>query len=233
VEVCLPVPAAVKVLLFGATGMVGAGVLRECLHDDRVSEVRCVLRSSSGVTHPKLRELIRTDFFDYHDARDAFRGAKACFFCLGVTAVGKTEDEYRHLTFDLTLAAARTLAEVNPGMTFCYVSGQGTDSTERGRSMWARVKGKTENELLRLPLQAYMLRPGYIQPLGGIQSKTRVYRVFYSIMSPLYPVLRRLTPNLVTTNEAVGRAMIELASRGYPSRILEVRDINKVAEQSR
>jgi uncharacterized protein YbjT (DUF2867 family) len=151
--------------------MVGAGVLRECLRDDRVSEVTCVLRSSSGVTHPKLRELIRADFFDYHDARDAFRGAKACFFCLGVTAVGKTEDEYRHLTFDLTLAAARTLAEVNPGMTFCYVSGQGTDSTERGRSMWARVKGKTENELLLLPCRPTCSGPGYIQPSGAFSPR--------------------------------------------------------------
>jgi len=218
-----------KVVLFGATGMVGAGVLRECLRDDRVHQVIAVLRSSSGVAHPKLRELIRNDFFDYQDARETFRGADACFFCLGVTAVGKKEDEYRRLTFDLTLAAARTLAELNPGMPFCYVSGQGTDSTERGRSMWARVKGRTENELLRLPLRAYMLRPGYIQPLRGIQSKTRVYRVFYKIMTPLYPVLRRLTPNLVTTNETVGQAMIRLALRGHPSRILEVRDINRVA----
>jgi uncharacterized protein YbjT (DUF2867 family) len=218
----------VKVILFGATGMVGAGVLHECLRDDRVSEVLAVVRSPSGKTHPRLRELIRSDFLNYDDARDAFRGAGACFFCLGVTAVGKTEAEYHRLTFDITLAAARMLAELNPGMTFCYVSGQGTDSSERGRTMWARVKGKTENELLRLPLKAYMLRPGYIQPLGGIKSKTRVYRVFYGIMKPLYPLLRRLAPNLVTTNEAVGRAMIALAVSGSPSRILEVRDINSL-----
>ena len=208
--------------------MVGAGVLRECLRDDRVHEVLSILRSSSGTVHPKLRELIRDDFFDYHDIRDEFRGANACFFCLGVTAVGKTEAQYHHLTFDITLAAARTLAELNPGMTFCYVSGYGTDSSERGRTMWARVKGKTENELIRLPLKAFMLRPFYIQPLGGIKSKTRVYRVFYEIMGPLYPVLRRLTPNFVTSNEAMGRAMIELAASGYGSPILEVRDINRV-----
>ena len=220
-----------KVVLFGATGMVGAGVLRECLTDNRVREVLAVQRSPSGVTHTKLRELIRSDFFDFQDARDAFRGADACFFCLGVTSVGKTEQEYHRLTFDITLSAARTLADVNPGMTFCYVSGQGTDSTERGRSMWARVKGKTENELLRLPLRAYMLRPGYIQPMGGIRSRTRLYRVFYQIMAPLYPVIRRLAPNLVTTNESVGRAMIMLAVSGYPSPILEVRDINRLAAQ--
>ena len=210
--------------------MVGAGVLNECLLDDRIREIVSVQRSPSGASHRKLRELIRTDFFDYHDARDAFRGADACFFCLGVTAVGKSEEEYHRLTFDLTLAAARTLAELNPGMAFCYVSGQGTDSSERGRIMWARVKGKTENALLRLPLRAYMLRPGYIQPLGGIKSKTRVYRLFYKVMAPLYPVLKRLTPGLVTTNEVVGRAMIELAASGSGSRILEVRDINRVGE---
>lgn len=208
--------------------MVGAGVLRECLRDDRVREVLSVSRSPSGTAHPKLRELTRDDFFDYHDIREDLRGADACFFCLGVTAVGKTEAEYHRLTFDITLAAARTLAELNPGMTFCYVSGQGTDSTEHGRTMWARVKGKTENELLRLPLKVFMLRPGYIQPLGGIKSKTRVYRVFYRIMGPLYPVLRRLTPDFVTTNETMGRAMIELAASGYGSRILEARDINRV-----
>jgi uncharacterized protein YbjT (DUF2867 family) len=220
-----------KVILFGATGMVGAGVLHECLRDDRVREVLAVQRTATGTKHPKLRELIRADFYDFQDARDAFRGADACFFCLGVTAVGKSEAEYHRLTFDLTLAAASVLAEVNPGMTFCYVSGQGTDSTERGRIMWARVKGKTENALLALPLEAYLLRPGYIQPMGGIRSKTRVYRLFYQVMTPLYPVLRRLTPNLVTTNEAVGRAMIELAVRGYPSRILETRDINRAGSE--
>ena len=216
-----------KVILFGATGMVGAGVLNECLRDDRVSSVLSVSRSSLGRSHPKLQEHLRSDFVGYSDAREVFRGADSCFFCLGVTAVGKTEPEYHHLTYDITVGAARALAEVNPGMAFCYVSGQGTDSTERGRVMWARVKGKTENELLRLPLRAYMFRPGYIQPLGGIKSKTRVYRLFYQLMSPLYPVLRRLTPNLVTTNETVGRAMIEVAARGYPARILEVRDINR------
>lgn len=220
-----------KVILFGATGMVGAGVLNECLRDDRVTSVVAVVRSPMRLNHPKLRELIRGDFFDYRDAREDFRGAQACFFCLGVTAVGKTEDEYHRLTYVITLAAARTLAEVNPGMTFCYVSGQGTDSSERGRVKWARVKGKTENELLRLALKAYMFRPGYIQPLGGIKSKTRVYRVFYQLMAPVYPVLKRLAPNLVTTNEIVGRAMIEVAINGYSSSILEVRDINRVATQ--
>lgn len=218
-----------KVILFGATGMVGAGVLHECLRDDRVDEVLTVGRSSSGRSHRKLRELIRTNFLDYTEGLDDLRGADACFFCLGVTAVGKTEEEYSRLTFDITLAAARALASVNPGIRFCYVSGQGTDSSEKGRVMWARVKGRTENALLALPIEAYMLRPGYIQPLGGIRSKTRVYRLFYALMAPLYPVFKRLTPNLVTTNEMVGRAMISVAIHGYPSRILEVRDINRAA----
>ena len=221
-----------KVILFGATGMVGAGVLHECLRDDGVQEVWAVQRSSSGRSHPRLRELIRTDFLDYRDALDDFHGADACFFCLGVTAVGKSEEEYSRLTYDLALAAARAMAEVNPGMTFCYVSGQGTDSSETGRVMWARVKGRTENALLRLPLKAYMLRPGYIQPMGGIKSKTRVYRAFYQVMAPVYPVLKRLTPNLVTTNETVGRAMIALARNGYSKPILEVRDINGVGARS-
>jgi uncharacterized protein YbjT (DUF2867 family) len=206
--------------------MVGAGVLHECLRDDRVKEVLAVLRTPSGKSHPKLRELVRTNFLDYSDARNEFQGADACFFCLGVTAVGKSEEEYSRLTYDITVAAARMMAEVNPGSTFCYVSGQGTDSSEKGRVMWARVKGKTENAILRLPLNAYMFRPGYIQPLGGIKSKTRVYRLFYELMAPVYPVLKRLTPNLVTTNETVGRAMIALALKGYSSSILEVRDIN-------
>jgi uncharacterized protein YbjT (DUF2867 family) len=221
--------AEMKVVLFGATGMVGAGVLHECLRDDRVTEVVSVQRTSSTTKHPKLRDVVRSDFYDYRDLRQIFRNANACFFCLGVTAVGKSEAEYHRLTHDLTLSAATTLAEVNPGMTFCYVSGQGTDSTERGRVMWARVKGKTENALLKLSLNAYMLRPGYIQPMGGIVSKTRVYRVFYQVMAPLYPILRRLTPNLVTTNEMVGRAMIQLAANGYSARIIEVRDINRLA----
>ena len=220
-----------RVILFGATGMVGAGVLHECLRDDRVQEVLAILRSTSGRSHPRLRELIRTDFLDYSDARETLRGYDACFFCLGVTAVGKTEEEYRRLTFDITMAAARMMAELNPGSTFCYVSGQGTDSSEKGRVMWARIKGKTENALLQLPLKGYMLRPGYIQPLGGIRSKTRVYRLFYQLMAPVYPVLKRLTPNLVTTNETVGRAMISLAANGYEARILEVRDINRVGQQ--
>jgi uncharacterized protein YbjT (DUF2867 family) len=221
----------VKVILFGATGMVGAGVLRECLKDDRITSVLSVSRSATGVSHPKLREHLRTDFFNYSDARDDFQGAGACFFCLGVTAVGKTEADYHRLTYDITVNAATTMAEVNPGMTFCYVSGAGTDSSERGRVMWARVKGKTENQLLRLGLRAFLLRPGYIQPLG-VTSKTRVYRLFYSVMGPLYPLLKIVAPGFVSSNEAIGRAMIALATNLYPSNVLEVKDINRLAARN-
>jgi uncharacterized protein YbjT (DUF2867 family) len=209
--------------------MVGAGVLRECLADDRITSILSVSRATSGTTHPKLREHIRSDFFNFDDARDDFRRAGACFFCLGVSSVGMAEAEYHRLTYDITINAATVLAEVNPGMTFCYVSGASTDSSERGRSMWARVKGKTENQLLRLNLRTFLLRPGYIQPLG-VKSKTRLYRVFYAIMGPLYPLLRVIAPGFVSSNEAIGRCMIELATGVYGSNVLEVRDINRVGE---
>jgi uncharacterized protein YbjT (DUF2867 family) len=219
-----------KVIIFGATGMVGGGVLIECLEDPRVRSILLVGRQPSGVTNPKLRELIRRDFFDYRDALADLTGHDACFFCLGVTSAGKTEPEYYSLTYQLTLAAAETLASVNPNLTFCYVSGEGTDSSEHGRTMWARVKGKTENALRRLPFKAFMFRPGYIQPLKGVRTKTWVYRMFYGVFRPLYPLLKRVAPSHVTTSENIGRAMIEVAAQGYSSTILENRDINLLAE---
>ena len=157
-----------KVIVFGATGMVGAGVLIECLEDPRVRSILAIGRHSVGISHPKLRELIRSDFFDYSDARADLSGYDACFFCLGVSSPGMSEPAYHRLTYELTMAAAEALVAVNPGITFCYVSGEGTDSTERGWFMWARVKGKTENHLLRLPFKAFMFRPGYIHPLKGV-----------------------------------------------------------------
>jgi uncharacterized protein YbjT (DUF2867 family) len=218
-----------NVIVFGATGMVGAGVLRECLEDPRVRSVLVVGRRPCGITHPKLRELIRSDFFDYSDAKADLKGHDACFFCLGVSSAGMREAAYHRLTYELTLSAARTLADLNPGLAFCYVSGEGTDSTERGRFMWARVKGKTENHLLRMPFKAYMFRPGFIQPLKGVRSKTRLYQAFYKILGPLYPMLKRLLPNHVTTTENVGRAMIRAAALGYSKRVLENPDINVLA----
>jgi uncharacterized protein YbjT (DUF2867 family) len=170
-----------KVVLFGASGMVGQGVLRECLLDPDVESVLSIGRSASGQLHPKLRELVHRDFLDYSAVESQLSGFDACFYCLGVSSVGMQEADYRRVTYDFTMAAAQVLAKLNPGMTFVYVSGMGTDSSERGRSMWARVKGQTENALLRLPFKAaYMFRPGAIAPLHGIQSKTRTVRWLYA-----------------------------------------------------
>ncbi len=215
------------VVLFGATGMVGQGVLRECLLDPDVHRVLSVGRSATGQQHPKLREIVRDNLFDFTDIAPDLSGFDACFFCLGVSAAGKTEDQYRRVTYDITLAAASILATLNPGMTFIYVSGSGTDSSERGRTMWARVKGRTENALLRLPFKAaYMFRPAGIQPMHGETSKTRLYRVFYVIARPLMPLLKRLLPKYMSTTEQIGRAMISAARNGAPKAILETEDIN-------
>jgi uncharacterized protein YbjT (DUF2867 family) len=218
-----------KVLLFGATGMIGQGVLRECLLDSQATEILLVGRSPSGQTHPKLRELLHQDFFDFSAIEGELSGLDACFFCLGVTSAGLTEEVYHRLTHDLTLAAARTLSGLNPGMTFIYVSGAGTDSTERGRVMWARVKGQTENALLRLPFKAvYLFRPGLIQPLHGITSSTRLYRVLYRALGPVLPLLKAVWPDSLTTTEQLGKAMIHTALQGAPKSVLETRDINRL-----
>ena len=219
-----------NVIVFGATGMVGSGVLAECIKEPQVQSVLVVGRKPCGVAHPKLRELIRSDFFNFSDARSYLRGYDACFFSLGVSAAGMTEAAYYRLTYELTISAAGALAELNPKLTFCYVSGEGTDSTERGRFMWARVKGKTENHLLQMPFNAYMFRPGLIQPLTGVRSKTKLYRAFYAVLGPLFPLLKRLFPNHVTTTENVGRAMIQVAAQGYSKRVLENTDINVLQE---
>jgi len=222
-----------KVVIFGATGMVGEGVLRECLEDSRVQSILVVTRSSVRLTDPKIREILHVDFLDFGPIQTQLAGLDACFFCLGVSAAGKSEDDYRRLTYDVTLAAAEALVPVSPNLTFCYVSGEGTDSTEQGRAMWARVKGKTENALLRLPFKAaYMFRPGYIQPLKGVRSKTGWYQAFYTVLGPLYPILRRLAPKYVTTTVNVGRAMINAAANGYPRPILGTKDINLLAATS-
>ena len=217
-----------KVIVFGATGMVGQGVLRECLRDPDVAEVLTVGRSATGKQHPKLRELVHKDFLDFSAIEGDITGYNACFFCLGVTSLGLDEDRYRRLTYDITLAAARPLARLNPGMTFVYVTGASTDSTEQGRVMWARVKGKTENDLLKLPFKAaYMFRPGAIQPLHGVRSKTAWVQAIYVATGPLLSFLHQAAPKFVTTTEEVGRAMLEVAKRGYPKPILEMEDIHK------
>ncbi|WTW95853.1 NAD(P)H-binding protein [Streptomycetaceae bacterium NBC_01309] len=220
-----------NVLLFGATGMVGQGVLRACLLDDQVTGVTAVVRAPLPTEHPKLRTLVHRDFGDFTDVADEFAGIDACFFCLGVTSTGKREDEYRRITYDYTLAAARALPD-NPKLTFVYVSGEGTDSTERGRRMWARVKGRTENELLAMPFHAYMFRPGFIFASHGEQSRTPAYRRLYKVLSVFYPLLRRVAPTYITTTENIGLAMLAVARRnGTGEHILASRAINEVAAQ--
>lgn len=219
---------AMNLLLFGASGMVGQGVLRECLLDPDVERVLSIVRAPSGQSDPKLRELVHKDFFDFTAIESELSGYDACFFCLGVSSAGMKEADYRRVTYDITLAAAGVLARLNPGMTFIYVSGLGTDSSERGRTRWARVKGKTENDLRRLPFKAaYMFRPGGIVPLHGVKSKTRVYQAFLTVFGPLMPLLYRLFPQYVTTTEQIGRAMLKVAKLGAPEAILETADINR------
>ena len=218
-----------KVILFGATGMVGQGVLRECLIDPGVESVLAVGRSPTEQTHAKLREIVHDNFTDFSAIESELAGYDACFFCLGVSSVGMDEARYRHLTYDITMAAATTLAKLYPGMVFIYVTGRGTDSTEQGSLMWARVKGKTENDLLKLPFKAaYMFRPAGIQPLHGIRSKTAWYQAVYVIAAPLLTLLNRIAPKYVTTTEQVGRAMIKVARDGFPRPVLESEDIDRV-----
>jgi len=219
-----------NVVLFGASGMIGQGVLRECLLDPDVTSVLAVGRSSTGQQYPKLREIVQKNLFDYSAIEDRLTGLDACFFCLGVSSAGMSETDYRRVTYDLTIAAAETLARLNPNMVFVFVSGAGTDSSEKGRSMWARVKGQTENALLRMPFRAaYMFRPGAIVPLHGIKSKTRVYQLAYTLIGPILPWLERRWPDQITTTEKLGRAMLKAARDGAPKKILETRDIATLA----
>ena len=218
-----------KVILFGATGMVGQGVLRECLLDPQVTDVLAVGRSPTGQQNPKLREIRHDNFMDFSSIESELAGFDACFFCLGVSSVGMDEARYRHLTYDITMAAATTLAKLNPGMVFTYVTGRGTDSTEQGSLMWARVKGKTENDLLKLPFKAaYMFRPAGIQPLHGVRSKTGWVNAIYVVAAPLLSYLARTSPKFMTTSEQLGRAMIKVARDGFPRPVLESEDINAV-----
>lgn len=219
-----------NVLIFGATGMVGQGVLRECLLDSGVERVLAVGRSATGRQSPKLQELVVPEVANLTGIEAQLGGFDACFFCLGVSSIGMAEERYRQLTYDLTLAVARAVVGANPQLTFVYVSGAGTDSSERGRSMWARVKGRTENDLRRLPFKAaYMFRPGAIVPLHGVRSKTRWVQIAYTLASPLVPAWRALFPNTITTTEQVGRAMLRVVRDGYASPILETRDINRLS----
>jgi uncharacterized protein YbjT (DUF2867 family) len=210
--------------------MIGQGVLHECLLDPEVRLIKTIGRTATGTRDPKLREIVHRDFSDFGSLERELAGLDACFFCLGVSSNGLSEAEYERVTYGFTLAAATALARLNPGMTFIYVSGLGADSSERGSIMWARVRGKTENALLRLPFRGvYVFRPGFVQPLHGARSRTALYRFFYAITGPALPLLRRMFPAWVLTTEEMGRAMLAVARRGAPKRVLESRDIKAVA----
>jgi len=221
-----------KVILFGATGMVGQGVLRECQNSMEVTDILTVGRTAVETKSQKVRNLVHADLWNYSAIERELSGFDACFFCLGTTAAGKSESEYQHITYGLTLAAATTLSRLNPQMTFVYVSGEGADSTEKGNVMWARVRGATENALLSLPFKgAYVFRPGIIQPLHGIESKTKAYRLFYCLAKPVLPLMRSLFPNAISTTEQIGKAMIQVAKSGAERRVLKPRDFEKLYTQ--
>lgn len=207
--------------------MIGQGVLRECLLDADVARVLTIGRTATGVQHAKLQEIAHADLWNYAAIEDRLRGFDACFFCLGVTSAGMSEADYTRVTYGITIAAAETLCQLNPAMTFVFVSGAGADSSEQGRLMWARVKGKTENAIIRLPFKgSYVFRPGVVQPMHGERSRTAAYRVLYTITKPLVPWIRRRWPNQILTTEQFGRAMLFVVRHGAPKRVLESADIN-------
>jgi len=212
----------IKAVITGATGMVGEGVLHECLLHPNVESVLVINRKPCEVKHEKLKEIIHKDLFDLSSIEDQLTGYNACYFCAGVSSVGKNEDEYKRITYDLTISFANTLVKLNPDMPFCYVSGVGTDSTEKGRSMWAKIKGKTENDILKLPFKSsYMFRPGYIQPTKGLKNTYKAYKLF----ALFYPILKLIFPKYVTTLREIGSAMINVTLYDSDKQILECRDI--------
>jgi len=216
----------IKAIITGATGMVGEGVLHECLLHPDVETVLVINRKPCNTEHPKLKEIIHENFFDFSSIEDQMSGYNACFFCLGISSVGMNEEKYTKVTYDLTMGFARTVAKLNPDMTFCYVSGEATDSSEKGKMMWARVKGKTENDLMILPFKkAYMFRPGFMQPTKGLKNANKMYKVFM----PVFPVIKLLFPKHVSTLAQVGIAMINVVNMGYEKQVLEVKDIIKLA----
>ncbi|OFX85383.1 MAG: epimerase [Bacteroidetes bacterium GWF2_33_16] len=216
----------IKTIITGSTGMVGEGILHECLNHSDVESVLVINRRSCNIQHPKLKEIIHTDFYDFSSIENDLKGYNAAFLCMGVSSVGMKEDQYKYLTYDLTMALAKPLARLNPDMTLTYVSGAATDSSEKGRSMWARVKGKTENDLLKLPIkQAYMFRPALITPTKGLKNTYTAYKV----LKPILPVFRFLFPNYVSSLRELGLAMVNITQKGYDKKVLEVRDIVKLA----
>jgi len=221
-----------KVILFGSTGMIGQGVLTECLKDTQIESVLVVNRQSCKVTHAKLIEIIHNDFFDLSAISKQLSGYDACFYCLGVTSAGLSEADYHKNTFELTTKVAEAVLIANKSISFCYISGAGADSSEKGKTMWARVKGKTENALLNMPFKsAYMFRPGYIQPLNGIQSRTKLYRIMYAFFKPFYFILKHYE-GMVTNTAILGKALIAAVLKGSDKRILESRDINEIVRNN-
>jgi uncharacterized protein YbjT (DUF2867 family) len=220
--------STIRIILTGATGMVGEGVLNECLRHDNVEEILVVNRKTCGITHPKLKEIIHADFFDLSAIENLLAGYDACLFCLGVSSVGMKEPEFFRLTYTLTMHVAQTLASKNPGMTFCYISGAGTDSSEKGRLMWARVKGKTENDLQKLPFKkVYNFRPGILQPTKGLKNTLS----YYKYLGWLLPIIRTIAPKYICTLRELGIAMINSVLDGYEKNILEVKDVLVLAKR--
>jgi uncharacterized protein YbjT (DUF2867 family) len=214
-----------KVIITGATGMVGEGVLYECLQHASVEKVLVITRKPCGYSHPKLTEIVHDNFFDTSSLGDKLNGYNACYFCLGTTAVGKTEAEYSRLTYTLTLSFAETLAALNPEMTFCYISGVGTDSTEKGRTMWARVKGRTENDLMKLPFRkVYNFRPGGIEPFLPLKPSQTYYKT-YKYLGWIFSLMKIITPNYVISLKDLATAMINVSLKGYSKNILEMKDM--------
>ncbi|MEO1052760.1 MAG: epimerase [Bacteroidota bacterium] len=215
-----------KVIITGASGMVGRGVLLECLDHQDIEEALCIVRSKIDIDHPKLKQLVHKDFSDFTSVKDQLEGYDACYMSMGISAAGLSEEKYKVITYDYTLALANVLYDLNPNMTITYVSGQGTDSSEKGRTMWARVKGKTENDLLKMGFkQAYMFRPGAIIPLRGIKSRTRLYQFVYDYFMWLVKLLKALAPNSVVNTTQIGLAMINITLFGYDKLVLEPKDI--------
>jgi uncharacterized protein YbjT (DUF2867 family) len=215
----------IKAIIFGATGMVGEGVLHQAILNPDVEEILLVSRKPSNLTHEKVREKIISDFYNFSEHDDYLNGYNACYFCLGISSLAVSAEDYKKITYDLTLSAAKALSALNPEMTFCYVSGSGTDSTEHGKLRWARVKGKTENDLLTLPFKrVFLFRPGYIRPIKGLEKSYRVSRM----ISPLYPLFKKLFPSTVCTLAELGNAMISVTLKGYKKSHLENDDISLI-----
>jgi len=219
-----------KVIVTGATGMVGKGVLLECLDHKDITSVLSISRRSAGLSHPKLKELIHKDFSEFDSVSEQLKGYDACYACMGVSSAGMKEDQYTRLTYDFTLALAKELVGINPDMTFIYVSGQGTDSTEKGKSMWARVKGKTENDLLKLGFkQAFVFRPGAIIPVRGVKPSSKLYSVLIIGLKWLLHLIKWIAPKMVVDTSQIGSAMINITNKGYDKKVINPEDIQVLA----